>query len=284
MSNDDLTLVERESKTILVVIRESQSWLYRWHTWVDQSNPRKQLVKDIVIDTDKDERRRASLISQSPAQEAFQFVVNAYNHDDIVCVFGFGEKGSMASLELAHLLHSNFTADLCSYAGAKECYASGEESGIVQCVAVNCEKEAAPLTLLYNTIKSLPSSIPRVICTNEDGTNMFTCSATLGRNARIQPKEVWRFDCAPAWRTNRHWLIKQTADLIHYIPMHVKNWFDTTPRSTRCLEKPQTLIDRRKSGPEAEALIFGAHRTHDDHIINILDDDEFDLRYQVWTL
>ncbi|KAG8782165.1 hypothetical protein FRC12_021158 [Ceratobasidium sp. 428] len=84
MSDDDLTLVERESKTILVVIRESQSWLYRWHTWVDQSNPRKQLVKDIVIDTDKDERRRALLISQSPAQAAFQFVVNAYNHDDIV--------------------------------------------------------------------------------------------------------------------------------------------------------------------------------------------------------
>ncbi|KAG8719952.1 hypothetical protein FRC08_001553 [Ceratobasidium sp. 394] len=286
MSSDNLTLVERDPKTILVILRESRSWVHRWYTWVDQSSPRKQVVKDVVIEeAETGGRRRASTLSQSPVQKAFQSVVNSYDSGDIVCIFGFGEHGSLAALQLTHMLHADFAADLCHFPGTKESSAMIEEASIVQCVAVNYYRELeAPLTLINSMIAKLPSSVERVMCTNEDGKNVFACSAVRGRDSRIHPKEVWRFDCGPAWRTNRYWLIKQTADLIHYIPMHVKDWFDTKPKLSKRIEKPEDSKSKRQSEPRAETLVFETHRAHDDHIINILGDDEFDLRYQVWTL
>ncbi|KAG9119233.1 hypothetical protein FRC07_005824, partial [Ceratobasidium sp. 392] len=253
--------------------------------WVDQNDTQKQLVKNVLTEpVGVTAGKRA--ISRNPVREAFQFMVEEYKSGDTVCIFGFGEHGSSASLQLADMLHTDFAADLCHLPGTKVSSALVAETSIVRCIAVNYNRDIeVPSTLLNSTIARLRSSVERVICTNEyRGRNMFACSATRGLNGRLQPEEIWQFDRAPPWRTNRYWLIKQTVHLIHYQPTQLRNWFNTRPRLSMILESQDDTMSIRKSGLGPQKLTFKAHRAHRDHVVQIAGEDEFDLYYQVWTL
>ncbi|QRV96122.1 hypothetical protein RhiJN_24140 [Ceratobasidium sp. AG-Ba] len=181
------------------------------------------------------------------------------------------------------MLHTNLAADLCSFSDSKAVTGSMEESSVVQCVAVAYNRKLeTPLGLLNRTIARLPNSVERVICINEEDQDIFACLANRKRDGRVYPSEIWRFDYAPPWRVTRHWLIDQTADSIRYLPEYVKKWFGTSPKTMSILEPPSSKGD--VSETKRATVTFRAHRIHDDHIINILEDDEFDLRYQVWTM
>lgn len=65
--------------------------------------------------------------------------------------------------------------------------------------------------------------------------------------------------------------------------MHIKNWFDGSPKVKREWAR-YMHSDENKSDASTYQFWFDEYRLHEDYIINIVDDDEFDLRYHVWEV
>ncbi|KAF8594932.1 hypothetical protein BDV93DRAFT_529011 [Ceratobasidium sp. AG-I] len=285
MFNSSPRSVTDRPKTIIVVFRESSSWLYRWYSWIERGDPysRRQIVHDVIIDstTSQSEGRYAQSII-SATNTAFKTVVDGFGPEDTICIFACGEQSAEAASQLSHKLHKRLWSSHSSLLETPKSATLKPKSNAIKFVAINYNRKGeTPWALLVKTIAKLPASVERVMCTNEVGEEMFACLAKCGSDGALIPKQICRFECGPPWRTNRHWLIKQTSDIVHYQPMHIKNWFDKEPKIRRDWTSHK-LTDDKKAAPLTYSFWFDEYRLHDDHIVNILDDDEFDLRYHVW--